>query len=124
MATTREPLQHMLISSSDKKFWTSFVNWLERQTAEHGATLTVLEDNPLETIELLEAQIAGMKIRIHDAESRVRGYRDTREHNLYYDTEQRLAARYRDALLGAGSEIPAKELFEDPDRNNTQGDAR
>lgn len=64
------PPDFIAISSSDKRFMHKLIDWLNAQTVIPDSTLIrVCDGDPVEKAELLEAQIEGMKVRIHDLET-------------------------------------------------------
>ena len=61
------------ICSSDTKFMSRLIKWLDSQEVKKDSTVIRVHDmDPYEEVDLLRAQIEGMTIRLHDAEQKLR----------------------------------------------------
>lgn len=63
---------HITVSSTDSMLMGRLFNWLEKQEVPEGSTvLRIHEHDPSEILELTQAQLEGVVIRMQDAERRV-----------------------------------------------------
>lgn len=65
--------EFICVNSSDQKFLVRLIDWLNSQTCEPNSTIVRVQSiDPFKEADYLRAQIEGMKIRMHDAENKIR----------------------------------------------------
>lgn len=65
--------EFICVNSSDTKFLVRLIDWLNSQKCEPNSTIVRVQSiDPFEEADYLRAQIEGMKIRMYDAENKVR----------------------------------------------------
>ena len=65
--------EFICVNSSDKEFLVILVDWLNKAKCKPNSTIVRVESiDPFEEVDCLRAQIEGMKVRMYDAENKVR----------------------------------------------------
>lgn len=68
----RTNMPYLAVYSTDNKFMSNLIDWINNQTVAKDSTIVRLHDmDPYEEVDLLKAQIEGMTVRIYDLESKL-----------------------------------------------------
>ena len=78
MTKPTTPPPYLAVMSSDSKFMTRLIDWLNAQKVDANSTVIRVHDmDPYEELDLRMAQIEGMTVRIQDLENKnEQHYRD------------------------------------------------
>lgn len=72
---SKEDACYVAVYSTDKEFMANLIKYLESQDTKEGTVARLHDMDPYEEVDLLQAQIEGMKIRMYDAETKLNTYK-------------------------------------------------